>query len=61
MDIQIRAAAEKDIDGILTLVNTYAAQNLMLPRTPEQINLERAQSDVGAHLFSDRRRLCRRA
>jgi amino-acid N-acetyltransferase len=37
MDIQIRAATEGDIDGILTLVNGYAAENLMLPRTPEQI------------------------
>ena len=37
MDIQIRAATEKDIDGILTLVNGYAAENLMLPRTAEQI------------------------
>lgn len=37
MDIQIRAATEKDIDGILTLVNGYAAENLMLPRTSEQI------------------------
>ncbi len=37
MDIHIRAATEKDIDGILILVNSYAAQNLMLPRTPEQI------------------------
>jgi len=37
MDIHIRAATEKDIDGILSLVNGYAAQNLMLPRTPEQI------------------------
>lgn len=37
MDIHIRAASGKDIDGILTLVNGYAEQNLMLPRTPEQI------------------------
>jgi amino-acid N-acetyltransferase len=37
MDIQIRAATEKDIDGILALVNGYAAQNLMLPRTTDQI------------------------
>lgn len=37
MDNQLRAAAESDIDGILTLVNGYAAQDLMLPRTAEQI------------------------
>lgn len=37
MDIELRAATEGDIDGILRLVNGYAAENLMLPRTPEQI------------------------
>jgi amino-acid N-acetyltransferase len=37
MDITIRPAAETDIEGILQIVNGYAAQNLMLPRTPEQI------------------------
>jgi len=37
MDVTIRAAAEADIDGILTIVNAYAARNLMLPRTAEQI------------------------
>ncbi len=37
MDIHIRAARENDIDGILDLVNGYAAQDLMLPRTAEQI------------------------
>jgi amino-acid N-acetyltransferase len=37
MDIQLRSATEADIDGILNLVNGYAAENLMLPRTPEQI------------------------
>ena len=31
------AANESDIDGILEIVNGYAAQNLMLPRTAEQI------------------------
>jgi amino-acid N-acetyltransferase len=35
--VTIRAATEADIDGILTIVNAYAAQNLMLPRTAEQI------------------------
>ena len=37
MDIQLRAATESDIDGILSLVNGYAAENLMLPRTADQI------------------------
>ncbi len=37
MDIHIRAAKESDIDGILGLVNGYAAQDLMLTRTAEQI------------------------
>jgi amino-acid N-acetyltransferase len=36
-DIVIRPAVEADIDGILEIVNDYADQNLMLPRTPEQI------------------------
>ncbi len=37
MDISIRPAVEADIAGILSIVNGYAAQNLMLPRTREQI------------------------
>src|SRR5512137_1798512 len=37
MDPTIRRAAETDIVGILAIVNEYAAQNLMLPRTQEQI------------------------
>lgn len=37
MDMIIRAAKESDIDGILDIVNGYAAQNLMLFRTEEQI------------------------
>jgi amino-acid N-acetyltransferase len=37
MDIHIRKATEADIEAILAIVNAYAAQNLMLPRTPEQI------------------------
>ena len=36
-EITIRAATEADIDGILAIVNVYAAQNLMLPRNAEQI------------------------
>ncbi len=35
--IAIRAAGETDIEGILSIVNSYAAQNLMLPRTADQI------------------------
>jgi amino-acid N-acetyltransferase len=37
MDVTIRRAGETDIAGILAIVNEYAAQNLMLPRTHEQI------------------------
>jgi amino-acid N-acetyltransferase len=37
MEAVIRPAAEADIPGILKIVNAYAAQNLMLPRTAEQI------------------------
>jgi amino-acid N-acetyltransferase len=37
MDIHMRVAKESDVDGILSLVNGYASQNLMLPRTAEQI------------------------
>lgn len=37
MDIHIRAANDSDVQGILDLVNGYAAQDLMLPRTAEQI------------------------
>lgn len=37
MDIHIRKAAETDIPAILALINGYAAENLMLPRTAEQI------------------------
>lgn len=36
-NIEIRPAVEADIPGILAIVNGYAAQNIMLPRTPEQI------------------------
>jgi amino-acid N-acetyltransferase len=36
-DVVIGPAGEDDVDGILAIVNDYAAQNLMLPRTPEQI------------------------
>ncbi|MCX6027905.1 MAG: GNAT family N-acetyltransferase [Chloroflexi bacterium] len=37
MDIEIRPAVEADIEGVLGIVNGYSAQNLMLPRTREQI------------------------
>lgn len=37
MDITIRSAKESDIDDILGVVNNYAAQNLMLPRSEDQI------------------------
>lgn len=37
MELAIRPATDKDIEGILAIVNDYAAQNIMLPRTPEQI------------------------
>jgi amino-acid N-acetyltransferase len=37
MEITIRPATEADLDAILAIVNYYASQNLMLPRTPEQI------------------------
>ncbi len=36
-EILIRPAVESDIEAILAIVNGYAAQNLMLPRTAEQI------------------------
>ena len=36
-ETEIRPAVVADIDGILNLVNGYAAQNIMLPRTPGQI------------------------
>ncbi len=35
--IVIRPAGEADIEGILAIVNAYAAENLMLPRTAEQV------------------------
>ncbi len=37
MEITIRAATQADVEGILHIVNRYAAENLMLPRTAEQI------------------------
>jgi amino-acid N-acetyltransferase len=37
MEIAIRPAGEADIEPILALINGYAAQNIMLPRTAEQI------------------------
>ncbi len=37
MKTTIRQATETDIDGIVGIVNHYAEQNLMLPRTAEQV------------------------
>jgi amino-acid N-acetyltransferase len=37
MQTTIRQATESDIEGILSIVNYYAAQNLMLPRTADQV------------------------
>ncbi len=37
MSCQLRPASEADIQAICDLVNGYAAQNLMLPRTPAQV------------------------
>ena len=37
MDITIRPAAATDVEGILTIVNGYAEEDLMLPRTAAQI------------------------
>ncbi len=39
MEITIRPATEADIEGILGIVNGYAAENLMLLCTDEQIRL----------------------
>lgn len=36
-EIRIRPAREEDIPHIVALVNGYAAQNLMLPRRPEEV------------------------
>jgi amino-acid N-acetyltransferase len=36
-DVAIRSAVEADIEDILAIVNDYAEQDLMLPRTAEQI------------------------
>ena len=36
-DTLIRPATEPDIETMLDIINGYAAQNLMLPRTPDQI------------------------
>ncbi len=37
METTIRQATEADVEGILSIVNYYAAQNLMLPRTADQV------------------------
>jgi amino-acid N-acetyltransferase len=36
-DTLIRPAIEADIEPVLDIINGYAAENLMLPRTPDQI------------------------
>lgn len=36
-ELIIRPATAEDVDAVLGIINAYAAQNLMLPRTPEQI------------------------
>lgn len=52
-EVIIRPAREEDIPGIVALVNGYAAQNLMLPRSPEEVRrtlktwvVAEAQGDV---------------
>lgn len=37
--VTIRPAQQRDVAAIATMVNEYAAQNVMLPRTPESIAL----------------------
>ncbi|PKO23565.1 MAG: GNAT family N-acetyltransferase [Chloroflexi bacterium HGW-Chloroflexi-1] len=37
MSIDIRPATTTDIEGVLTIINRYAEENLMLPRTAAQI------------------------
>jgi amino-acid N-acetyltransferase len=37
MEIAIRSAQEQDIQAIVELVNRFAAQNIMLPRTEESV------------------------
>jgi amino-acid N-acetyltransferase len=48
-DILIRLAAEADIEPMLSIINAYAAQNLMLPRSPEQIRRVLANFLVAEH------------
>ncbi|NPA91566.1 MAG: N-acetyltransferase [Chloroflexi bacterium] len=36
-DIRIRAARKEDIPTIVEIVNAYAAQDLMLPRSPKEV------------------------
>ena len=36
-ETSIRPATEADVEPMLDIINGYAAQNLMLPRTPDQI------------------------
>ena len=37
MEIEIRSAQEQDVQPIVELVNRFAAQNIMLPRTEESV------------------------
>ncbi len=37
MELTLRSATDADVDAIMEIVNHYAAQNLMLWRTPEQV------------------------
>lgn len=37
LEVVLRPAREEDIPAIVSLVNGYAAQNLMLPRSPEEV------------------------
>ncbi len=49
METTIRHASQHDVEGILTLVNGYAAENLMLPRTPAQVEAALPMSLVAVY------------
>jgi len=51
-EVIIRPAAAADVDAMLEIINAYAAQNLMLPRTPEQIDRVLAQFLVAEYAGS---------